>query len=155
MCACDKKKTSKKITGLILPTLYLNNVLKKSIFIRMASEGPFTFIWEALAEEVHSDGHQGQQGYEHVHQVEHCLVVQVAEGRNLRGYMLTPKCHTTTLLSNRHGDKGPINVHRNGPLGRFDLVVAMSVCSLCVPFSCTRFWGLFCPHFPKSDVQNF
>ena len=46
--------------------------------------------------------------------------------------------------------------HRIGPLGQFNLVVAMSV-SLCVwcPFSCGRFWGLFCPHFPKSDVQNF
>ena len=43
------------------------------------------------------------------------------------------------------------NFHRIGPLGRFDLLVAKSVC----PFSCTRFWGLFCPHFPKLDVQNF
>ena len=45
--------------------------------------------------------------------------------------------------------------HRIGPLGRFVLVVAMSVfsccCCLSVPFSCTRFWGIYCPHFPKSD----
>ena len=44
--------------------------------------------------------------------------------------------------------------HRIGP------VVAMSVCTcVCVsvwyPFSCGTFWGLFCPHFPKSDVHNF
>ena len=34
--------------------------------------------------------------------------------------------------------------------------VRLSVC-LCVwcPFSCGIFWGLFCPHFPKLDVQNF
>ena len=29
--------------------------------------------------------------------------------------------------------------------------VCLSVC----PFSRSIFWGLFCPHFPKSDVQNF
>ena len=48
--------------------------------------------------------------------------------------------------------------YRISPRGRFDIVVAMSVC-LCVcvyvPFSCTRFWGLFCPHFLKSDVKSF
>ena len=38
------------------------------------------------------------------------------------------------------------NFHQIGPLGRFNLVVAMSVCVF-VPFSCTRCWGLFCPHF--------
>ena len=46
--------------------------------------------------------------------------------------------------------------HRIGPLGPFDLVVAKSVClSVCLsvcPFSCDIFWGLLCPHFPKSDV---
>ena len=54
---------------------------------------------------------------------------------------------------------GQLIFHRIGPLGRFDLVVAMSVClmlfDVVCPFSCTRFWGLFCPHFPKSDVQKF
>ena len=31
----------------------------------------------------------------------------------------------------------------------------LSLVDLFVPFSCTRFWGLFCPHFLKLDVQNF
>ena len=53
-----------------------------------------------------------------------------------------------------------VDFYRIGPLGRFDLVVAMSVClsvCLCVwcPFLRGIFWGLFCPHFPRSDVQNF
>ena len=28
----------------------------------------------------------------------------------------------------------------------------LSVCLCVVPFSCTRFWGLFCPHFPRLNV---
>ena len=35
-----------------------------------------------------------------------------------------------------------------------DSIIESRCPSVC-PFSCTRFWGLFCPHFPKSDVQNF
>ena len=47
------------------------------------------------------------------------------------------------------------NFHWISPLGQFDLVVAMSVClSVWCPFSCGIFWGLFCSHFPKSDVQK-
>ena len=30
-----------------------------------------------------------------------------------------------------------------------------SVCLSVCPFSRSIFWGLFCPHFPKSDVQYF
>ena len=50
----------------------------------------------------------------------------------------------------------------SAPLGRFDLVVAMSVCMyvcmyVCVfvPFAHICTYVYVCPHFPKSDVQNF
>ena len=46
------------------------------------------------------------------------------------------------------------SVHQLGPLGRVGRVVAMCVSVLPVPFSCGIFWGLFCPHFRKSDIQK-
>ena len=50
-------------------------------------------------------------------------------------------------------------IFKESALGRFFHRVAMSVhmrvCVFVCPFSCGIFWGLFCPHFPKSDVQNF
>ena len=45
-----------------------------------------------------------------------------------------------------------------GPIWSSSRIVCVCVC-LCVclyvcPFSCSIFWGLFRPHFPKSDVQS-
>ena len=50
-----------------------------------------------------------------------------------------------------------IYIFKESALGRFFHRVAMSVCLMfdVCPFSRGIFWGLFCPHFPKSDVQNF
>ena len=48
--------------------------------------------------------------------------------------------------------------HLIGPLGRFDLVVAMYVhggICLFVPFHVLDFEAYFSPHFPKTDVKNF
>ena len=42
-----------------------------------------------------------------------------------------------------------------GPIPSSSRNVRVSACVCVCPFSCTRFWGLSCPHFPKSDVQNF
>ena len=48
-----------------------------------------------------------------------------------------------------------IGFHRIGPMGRFDLVVAMSVCGLVVcPLFIYYILRPIFPHFPKSDVQN-
>ena len=65
-------------------------MLTRLFVTSLDSLGPFTFAREALGEEVHSDWHQGQQAHHHVHQVKHCLVVQVAEGGDL-------KCNIFTL----------------------------------------------------------
>ena len=67
------------------------------------------------------------------------------------------KVHFFENLIFNHFDESHWHFHQIGPLGRFDLVVAMSVCvSACLmSFSCGIFWGLFCPHFPKSDVKIF
>ena len=40
-----------------------------------------------------------------------------------------------------------------GPIQSSSRDVRVSVCVCVCPFSCGRFWGLFCPHFPKSDVK--
>ena len=44
-------------------------------------------------------------------------------------------------------------IFKESALGRLFYRVAMSVCVF-VPFHVLD-WGLFCPHFPKSDVLNF
>ena len=44
-----------------------------------------------------------------------------------------------------------------GPIqsSRRIVCVCVCVCLFVCPFSCNIFWGLLCPHFPKSDVQSF
>ena len=44
-----------------------------------------------------------------------------------------------------------------GPIRSSSCDVRLSVCQFVCPFSCTRFWGLFCPHFgcPKFlEIRN-
>ena len=44
----------------------------------------------------------------------------------------------------------------SGPIRSSSRDVRVCVClSVWCPFLCGIFWGLFCPHFQKSDVQNF